>query len=88
MSVALHDHHLNHRGVWLVGWLALLLCFAVLLRMTILHDTIRVFKLLIVEYINVHTPTTTTIVLPCHSMGGGCRSYVVLHQVSQEMRVE
>lgn len=67
MSVALHDHNLNHRGRLLVGWL----CFAVLL-MTILHDTIRVFKLLIVEYINVHTPTTTAIVLSCHSMGGGC----------------
>lgn len=31
--------------------------------MTILHDTIRVFKLLIVEYINVHTLTITAIVL-------------------------
>lgn len=52
--------------------------------MTILHDTIRVFKLLIVEYINVHTPTITAIVLPCRSMGWGCRYYVALHQVSQK----
>lgn len=71
MSVALHDHNLNHRGVWLVGWLALLLCFAVLLLMTILHDTIRVFELLIVEYINVHTPTTTAIVLSVPIDGWG-----------------
>lgn len=61
MSVALHDHNLNHRGGWLVGFVALL-CFAVLLLITILHDTIRVFKLLIVEYINVHTLTITAIV--------------------------
>lgn len=39
MSVALHDHNLNHRGGWLVGFVA------VLLLMTILHDTIRVFKI-------------------------------------------
>lgn len=48
-------------------------------------------KLLIVEYINVHTPTITAIVLlPCHSMGGGCSCYLrsaEVHEVSQEMRV-
>lgn len=57
--------------------------------MTILHDTIRVLKLLIVEYINVHTPTITAIVLlPCHSMGGVVdATYVALHQGSQKMRV-
>lgn len=68
MSVALHDHHLNHRGLLLVGWL----CCAVLLLTTILHDTIRVFfKLLIVEFINVHTPTTIAIVLSVPFDGWG-----------------
>lgn len=48
------------------------------------------FKLLIVEYINVHTPTTTAIVLSVPFDGWGLLmlpTYVALHQVSQKMRV-